>query len=554
MNCQRLHVRFVVQPARLSQPSVTPISSRDAQDHRGRSHRPCVLIVPNWPSQSWWPLVLWLIVRWALVYLPPKFCVLPCTRHKTDPFCHLRSQHHPTHCSGVQRHARVEVWHKGFTDAVFCHLPPSFPCMRNATHLLAAGRGANTWLGYAGKLKRWEDFCACAGVRPFRAHPSHVLCYLGYLQEETLSKPAAYSSIFLPSTPGTQTWAFPNRRLAKQSTCSVEGTVRCKETRMTRLCWLGDLFQPTSCVTSSRWRTRHLRRPFAGLRPPASSATPLCFAWIRVFVSCIATSPSQHRACHYIFMSRPAGATSLPRYIDLATTRSTSSSAIGYACAAPLAKLRYGRFQTDITTPSHRRTSTSGFKRPVTSWASVPPKVRSGWDIRIALAATPPHFPSTTAFPPSLVLGCGIIWVASKHTWMPPSGRLLTPSSSSSTSSSQASLLSAISSQHIAHNLRGYHTHIAVFCSALLDWSFALLSPRPPQQIWPDYYRNPCICNRWPLSSARGSGARVPHPPPHRSSYSSPGHTLLSAPLACRSYLLCSSARGRPPTIAFRDL
>jgi len=24
---------------------------------------------------------------------------------------------------------------------------------------------------------------------------------------------------------------------------------------------------------------------------------------------------------------------------------------------------------------------------------------------------------------------------------------------------------------------------------------------------WPDYYRNPCICNRWPFSSARGSGA-----------------------------------------------
>ena len=47
-----------------------------------------MLIVPNWPSQSWWPLVLWLIVRWALVYLPPKFCVLPCTCHKTDPFAH----------------------------------------------------------------------------------------------------------------------------------------------------------------------------------------------------------------------------------------------------------------------------------------------------------------------------------------------------------------------------------------------------------------------------------------------------------------------------------
>ena len=226
---------------------------------------------------------------------------------------------------------------------------------------------------------------------------------------------------------------------------------------------------------------------------------PLCFARIRVFASSIATSPSHRKDRHYSFMSRPAGATSSPRYIDLDTTRSTSSSAIGCECAAPLAKLRYGRFQTDSTTPSHPRASTCGFKRLVTSWGSVPPKVRSGWDIRIALAAPPPHFPSTPASPPSLVLGCGIISVASKHTWMPPSGRLLTPSSSSSTSSSQASTRSASSSQRSAHKLRGYHARIAVFCSALLDWSFALLSSRPPQQIWPDYYRNPCICNRWPF-------------------------------------------------------
>jgi hypothetical protein len=195
-----------------------------------------------------------------------------------------------------------------------------------------------------------------------------------------------------------------------------------------------------------------------------------------------------------------------------------------------------------------------GFKCPVTSWASVPPKVRSGWDIHIALAATLPHFPSTPAFPPWLVLGCGIIWVVSKYTWMSPSGRLLTPSSSSSTSPSQPSPRSAISSQHSVHKLRGYLAHIAVFCSALLDWSFALLSPQPPQQIWPDYYRNPCICNRWPCSSARVSGDRVP--PTHRST--DPLTAALAARclahLACRSYLLCSSARGRPPTIAFRDL
>jgi site-specific recombinase XerD len=56
--------------------------------------------------------------------------------------------------------------------------------MSNAACLLAAGRSANTWIGYTGKLKLWEDFCACTGVRPFPAQPSHVLCYLGYLQEE----------------------------------------------------------------------------------------------------------------------------------------------------------------------------------------------------------------------------------------------------------------------------------------------------------------------------------------------------------------------------------
>ncbi len=186
----------------------------------------------------------------------------------------------------------------------------------------------------------------------------------------------------------------------------------------------------------------------------------------------LATSPSHRKAWHYSFMSRPAGATSLLRYIDLATTRSIISSAIGCACAAPLAQLRYGRFPTDSTTPSHRSASTGGFRRLVTSWASVPPKVRSGWDIRIALVEPVPHFPSTSASPPSLVLGCGIISVASKHTWMPPSGRLLTPSSSSSTSSSQTSTRSASSSQRSAHKLRGYRARIAVFCSALLDWSF----------------------------------------------------------------------------------
>ena len=131
---------------------------------------------------------------------------------------------------------------------------------------------------------------------------------------------------------------------------------------------------------------------------------------------------------------------------------------------------------------------------------------------------------------------------------MPPSGRLLTPSSSSSTSSSQASTRSASSSQRSAHKLRGYHARIAVFCSALLDWSFALLSSRPPQQIWPDYYRNPCICNRWPFSSARGSGARVP--PTHRRTAPLPAalaarclaHLSLADHICCAALLVA----GRP--------
>jgi len=46
-----------------------------------------VLIVPRWPSQAWWPLLLRLRARW--VHLPPpRHCVLPLTRHKVDPFAH----------------------------------------------------------------------------------------------------------------------------------------------------------------------------------------------------------------------------------------------------------------------------------------------------------------------------------------------------------------------------------------------------------------------------------------------------------------------------------
>ena len=178
MHCQRRHVRFVTPPTCLSQPSVAPISSSAAQDHRRRSHRRA-----HYPKLAE-PIVVALGSALARpVGLPADDQVLCPPLHSPQDRS-LRSQHHPTHRSGVQLHTLVEAWHKGLTDAVFGHLPQSFPGMCNAARLLAAGRRANTWLGYAGKLKRWEEFCACAGVRQFPAHQSHVLCYLGYLQEE----------------------------------------------------------------------------------------------------------------------------------------------------------------------------------------------------------------------------------------------------------------------------------------------------------------------------------------------------------------------------------
>jgi len=229
-----------------------------------------------------------------------------------------------------------------------CWLPDAAPTLGSAM------RGSSN----CGRISVCAQGCARFLQNSRMSSAIWVIC-----RRKALSKQAAYSRTFPPSTPGTLTWAFPNQRLAKPSTCSVEGTVRCKETRTTRLCGLGDRFPPTSYAPSSRWRIRHLRCPFAGLRPPAFSATPLCFSQIRVFASSIDTSPSHRRAWHYSFMSRPAGATSLLRYINLATTRSIISSAIGCLCAATLAKLRYGRFQTDSTTPSHPRASTCGFKQ-----------------------------------------------------------------------------------------------------------------------------------------------------------------------------------------------
>ena len=79
----------------------------------------------------------------------------------------------------------------------------------------------------------------------------------------------------------------------------------------------------------------------------------------------------------------------------------------------------------------------------------------------------------------------------------------------------------------------------------MLCGGYALLSPRPPQQIWPDYYCNPGICNRWPsqflvllyLRTAQAfSWQHAPgsHPP-----------SLFGAPVSCATVcdpsLLCDS-------------
>ena len=87
IHCQRQHVRFVAQPARLPQPSLAPISSCAAQDHRGRGHRRA-----HYPPLDQ-PIVVALGSALARpVGLPAAAQVLRpavlCSRHKVDPFAH----------------------------------------------------------------------------------------------------------------------------------------------------------------------------------------------------------------------------------------------------------------------------------------------------------------------------------------------------------------------------------------------------------------------------------------------------------------------------------
>ena len=108
------------------------------------------------------------------------YCPSPATRqtcsHTTRPVS--------SSSTSIAREARLETWHQVLADAVFSHRQHSFPGRVIAECLRTAGRHVSTWLGYAGKVKQWEDFCARTGVAPFPAQQAYLLCYLGHIQEE----------------------------------------------------------------------------------------------------------------------------------------------------------------------------------------------------------------------------------------------------------------------------------------------------------------------------------------------------------------------------------
>jgi len=108
------------------------------------------------------------------------YCPSPATRqtcsHTTRPVS--------SSSTSIVREARLETWHQGLADTVFSHRQHSFPGRVIAECLRTAGRHVSTWLGYAGKVKQWEDFCARTGVAPFPAQQAYLLCYLGHIQEE----------------------------------------------------------------------------------------------------------------------------------------------------------------------------------------------------------------------------------------------------------------------------------------------------------------------------------------------------------------------------------
>ena len=51
-----------------------------------------VLLVPHWPSQSWYPVLLSIIAHISERVPPVWRCVAPAHAGKIEPFCHPRLQ------------------------------------------------------------------------------------------------------------------------------------------------------------------------------------------------------------------------------------------------------------------------------------------------------------------------------------------------------------------------------------------------------------------------------------------------------------------------------
>jgi hypothetical protein len=178
LHCQRRNVRFVEAATAVSQSALGHHPQGAAQDRRGRRQRGAhcpALAQPGVVAASAAPAR-------ALGPFAPTSPLCAATHAPQDR--PIRTRHHETHRTGVRRLERLEAWHSGLADCFLGDLPPAFPGRENALKLLLAGRRANTWLGYASKVKRWHDFCDSAGIPAFPARPEHILCYLGYLQEE----------------------------------------------------------------------------------------------------------------------------------------------------------------------------------------------------------------------------------------------------------------------------------------------------------------------------------------------------------------------------------
>jgi hypothetical protein len=220
-----------------------------------------------------------------------------------------------------------------------------------------------TFYGYAGKLKRWEDFCVCAGVRPFPAQPAHVLCYLRYLQEEGVVK----AGILQPYLSAINSW-HTDMGLAKPAVGQAVNMLRRGYGEVQ-----GD--EDDEAVRARRPIPTYVMRAILTLAHSTPSlpirrtatASVLCYAFMLCADSCVRL---KHR--HVSFTSQGLA---LQLHVktsgrDVSTTVHRPGHDEVYhllrdwaRMCRPLAKLRYGRFPTDSMTPSHHRASTSGFRR-----------------------------------------------------------------------------------------------------------------------------------------------------------------------------------------------